>query len=84
MKIEKFLCDKEGCKNERAGDKSLKLFLNSNMDASGNGREYWHAYFDLCAKHTLELLQLLLDGFKATEAEVKRFLSEKKIKWEAR
>lgn len=84
MKIEKFLCDKEGCKNERAGDRSLHLYLNSTPGGSGNGYEHWSACFDLCAKHLLDLLQLLLDGFKANENETKRFLSEKGIKWESR
>ena len=88
MKIEKFLCDREGCKNERIGDKSLNAYLESTRDASGNGSDHWYACFDLCAKHAFELLQTLLtslfDSNEAITKSAKELLKNQGVKWEAR
>lgn len=60
MKIEKHICDKRGCKKERAGGRSIQIFSHSTPDASGNGREYWQAKADLCEEHLRDLAQRLI------------------------
>ena len=86
MKIEKFLCDREGCKNERICDKSLSAYLESTRDASGSGSNHWYASFDLCAKHAFELLQTLLtSSFDSNEPlTAKELLKKQGVKWETR
>jgi hypothetical protein len=88
MKIEKFYCDRTGCKNERIGEANLTAYLESTRDASGNGSDHWYACFDLCPKHALDLLQTLLtslfDSNEPITKSAKALLDTQGIKWEAK
>jgi hypothetical protein len=59
--VTKHYCDWEGCKAERVGERSILAFSHSQMCASGNGSDQWHATFDLCAKHLIDYIYALTE-----------------------
>jgi hypothetical protein len=88
MKVEKFYCDAEGCKNERMSN--FHAYLKSTRDASGNGSDHWYAVFDLCAAHAAQLFQAMLEAHyepatrKTIPASAADLLRANNIKWEER
>lgn len=90
MRIETYLCDKEGCKRERAGNSSLTAFIETTPDGSGNGYDHWYAIFDLCPADLLLFTNELLTGIFETNPrlklpdDIKTLLTRLKIRHEVR
>jgi hypothetical protein len=59
MEVKKYYCDHKDCKKERVG--KVQAFSHDQMDASGNGREYWHGEADLCIEHLLDYTEALIE-----------------------
>lgn len=59
----KYYCDAKGCKSERAGNESIRVYSHSTRDASGMNH-HWLARFDLCAKCLLNFTDALIDSME--------------------
>jgi hypothetical protein len=62
--VTKHYCDWKDCKAERATDEAIQVFSHSRMDASGNGRDNFHASFDLCSQHLVLFTLALIENME--------------------